>query len=159
VADFTSEPTFGGEVGGLDPNITLIKYKTDLITILDTTVKDSNDVNNFTIDSGVDVNDALWFHIIMVTDADDSHSELRYIDRYDENSADPNVWVDEPFSFTPAASDVVHVMGTGYGGFLYTIWSYIKEGRAPTHIVDTTGGGGSPAGGGVTRYDNLGEDP
>ena len=183
VADHTDEPTFGGEVGGLDPNITLIladtdelqqdwtdggrldllidaiKYKTDLITILDTVVKDSNDPNNFTMEDGVDVNDALWFSVIMVEDADDSHSEVRYIDRYDENSTDPNVWVDEPFSFTPAVGDVVHVMGTDYGGYLYLMWSYLKETRAPTNYIDTTTTGGSPAGAGTLRFDALGEDP
>lgn len=163
VADFTGELTFGGEVGGLDPNITLIladthelqtdwtdggrldllidaiKYKTDLITLLDTTVADGNDANNFTISDGVDVNDALWFHIIIVEDADDSHYEARFIDRYDENSTDPNVWVDEPFSFTPAAGDVVHVMGTGYGGFLYDILRKINQNiGGDVNIIDTT---------------------
>jgi hypothetical protein len=158
VADHTTETSFGGELGTLDPNITLIKYKTDLITILDTSVKDANDANNFTIDAGIDVNDALRYQIIMVEDADDSHYEVRYIDNYDENSTDPNIWVDDPFSFTPATGDIVHVMGTGYGGYLWNIWYRLQTSQAPTHIIDTTGRV-SPGGGGVTRYDAGGDDP
>jgi len=182
VAGFTDELTFGGEVGGLDPNLTLvlaytdelqtdwanggrldllidaIKYKTDLITILDTVVKDANDANNFTIEDGVDVNDAYWFHIITVTDADDSHSELRYIEWYDENSGDPNIWVNEPFSFTPAAGDVVHVMGTAYGGYLYDIMKKLDKTRGVLNVIDTTGTGGLDRAGAI-RIDALGDDP
>ena len=124
--------------GRLDLIWDAIKYKTDLITILDTTVADTNDANNFTLSAGVDVNDALWFHTIMVTDADDSHSELRWIEWYDENSGDPNVWVDEPFSFTPAAGDVVHVLGTGYGGYLYDIMTGVNQTKGTTTIIDAT---------------------
>jgi len=158
-----TETTFGGELGTLDPNITFIladtselqtdwtnggrldllidaiKYKTDLISILDTTVADGNDANNFTLTDGVDVNDALWFHVIIVEDADDSHYEARWIDRYDENSSEPNVWVDESFSFTPAAGDNVHVMGTAYGGYLYDILSASRQGSSVINYIDGTG--------------------
>jgi hypothetical protein len=145
--------------GRLDVIWDAIKYKTDLITIQDTVVKDANDANNFTIEDAIDVNDALWFHIIMVIDADDSHPELRFIDRYDENSTDPNVWVDETFGFTPAAGDVVHIMGTGYGGFLYRIMNNLNQTKGTLNVIDATGGRRIRAVGGVTRIDAMGDDP
>ena len=65
-----------------------------------------------------------------VEDADGNLSkEIRWIDRYDENSADPNVWVDEPFSFTPAVNDVVHIMGTTYGGLRYRIMKNLNQSK------------------------------
>jgi len=163
VADFTGEATFGGEVGGLDPNITLIladsneiqtdqadggrldviwdaiKYKTDLISLVDTVVKDSNDANNFTIEDSTDVNDAYWFLAIIVEDADDNTShEIRWIEQYDENSGDPNVWVDEGFSFTPATGDVVHIMGTCYGGYLYDIKKGLNQTKGFINVINNT---------------------
>jgi hypothetical protein len=159
MATYTTEASFGGEVQQLDPNITLIKYKTDLITILDTSIEDANDANNFTLSAGIDVNEALGFNIIMVTDATDAHSEVRYVyDYYIDEDSDPNVTVDEPFGFTPAAKDVVHIMGTGYGGFLYEMWNYLRSARAPVYIFDSTGGT-SPGSGGVTHYTSTGDDP
>jgi len=178
-ADHTTETTFGGEVGGLDPNITLIladtddletewndggrldllvdaiKYKTDLITILDTTVSDANDANSFTLTDGIDVNDAFWFNIIMVTDADDSHSELRYLDEWLSTRV---VLVDEPFGFTPAVGDVVHIMGTGYGGLLYRIYDFVRKGSVPNYYIDTTTTGASSRQD-VTHFDQTGDDP
>jgi len=164
MAGHTTETTFGGELQTLDPNITLIladtneiqtdqvdggrldviwdaiKYKTDLITLVDTVVKDANDANNFTIEDGTDVNDAYWFMAIIVEDAGGNQSkEIRWIDRYDENSGDPNVWVDEPFSFTPAQNDVVHVMGTCYGGYLDLIYDNIRHSRSVINFIDATG--------------------
>ncbi len=162
VADFTGELTFGGEVGGLDPNLTLvladsneiqtdqedggrldviwdaIKYKTDLITILDTTVADGNDSNNFTISDGRDVNDAHWFASIQVEDADTGLREIRWIEFYDENSGDPNIWVDEPFSFTPASGDKVYIMGTTYGGYLYDIKKAANQSRGVINRINDT---------------------
>ena len=179
VAGHTGETTFGGELGTLDPNITLIladtgelqtdwknggrldllidaiKYKTDLITILDTTVSDANDANSFTLTAGIDVNDALWYNIIMVTDADDSHSEIRYLDEWLSTRV---VLVEQPFGFTPAVGDVVHIMGTGYGGYLYQLYDYIRKGSVPTYYIDTIGSGASNRQG-VTHFDQDGDDP
>ncbi len=180
VADHTGELTFGGEVGGLDPNLTLvladsneiqtdqedggrldviwdaIKYKTDLISLVDTVVKDSNDANNFTIELGADVNDAHWFAAIQVEDADDNLSkEIRWIEFYDENSGDPNIWVDEPFSFTPAVNDVVHIMGTAYGGYLYDILKAANQSRGITNVIDNTRG---PRTTGTTSINIINED-
>jgi len=179
LAGHTTETTFGGELGTLDPNITLIladtgelqtdwknggrldllidaiKYKTDLITILDTTVSDANDANSFTLTAGIDVNDALWYNIIMVTDADDSHSEIRYLDEWLSTRV---VLVEQPFGFTPAVGDVVHIMGTGYGGYLYQLYDYIRKGSVPTYYIDTIGSGASNRQG-VTHFDQDGDDP
>ena len=156
VADHTGETTFGGEVGGLDPNITLIKYKTDLITIHDDTVKTANDANNFIINTGKDANDAFNYHVIMVTDADDSNSELRWISSwYDDGGTDPNVTVDRPFSFTPASGDVVHIMGTSYGGWLLDIYYNLGSSESVYDFRTPTLG----AGGGTTTFNAEDDDP
>lgn len=147
--------------GRLDLLIDLIKYKTDLISLVDTVVKDSNDANNFTIEDGTDVNDAYWFMAVQVEDADDNLSkEIRWINFYDENSGDPNIWVDEPFSFTPAVGDVVHVMGTTYGGFLYRIMKKLDQTKGVLNVIDRTksGTGGLDRAGAI-RIDALGDDP
>ena len=184
MAGHTTETTFGGELQTLDPNITLIladtneiqtdqkdggrldliwdaiKYKTDLITILDTTVKDANDANNFTLSDGIDVNDALWFHTIMVTDADDGHSELRFLEEWYHDGTDPNILVNDPFGFTPASGDVVHVMGTSYDGYLYEMLNWLKLANTPNYYIDaTTTGSGASARQGVTHFDANAEDP
>ena len=142
--------------GRLDVIIDAIKYKTDLITIHDDTVKTANDANNFIINTGKDANDAFNYHVIMVTDADDSNSELRWISSwYDDGGTDPNVTVDRPFSFTPASGDVVHIMGTSYGGWLLDI--YYNSGSEP-FVYDfrppTLG-----AGGGTTTFNAEDDDP
>lgn len=145
--------------GRLDLLIDAIKYKTDLITILDTTVKAGVDANNFTLTAGIDVNDALWFHTIMVTDGDDGHGELRTITDYLHNTgADPNILVDQPFGFTPATGDVVHVMGTDYTGLVYDMWNWLKQSNTPTYFIDATGTGASRRTG-ITHFDASAEDP
>ncbi len=141
--------------GRLDVILDAIKYKTDLISLVDTVVKDANDANNFTIEDGTDVNDAFWFMAIIVEDGDGNTSkEIRWIDRYDENSGDPNVWVDESFSFTPATDDVAHIMGTCYGGYLDTIYNFVRQSRAVVNYIDGTGTGGSES----TQYIKEEED-
>jgi len=181
VASYTTETTFGGEVGGLDPNITLIladtaeiqtdqkdggrldllwdaiKYKTDLISLRDTTVSDANDANSFTLTAGIDVNDAHDYDIIMVTDADDGHSEIRWIWYWASSRV---VIVDRPFGFTPAVGDVVHIMGTGYGGWLVDI--LIRSSQNPETVYDfrpPTLGGGTGGTGGTGRLNVDDEDP
>ncbi len=49
--------------------------------------------------------------------------------------------MDESFSFTPATGDVVHVMGTCYGGYLDTIYNMAKQSRAVINYIDGTGSG------------------
>ena len=142
--------------GRLDLIWDAIKYKTDLITILDTTVKAGNDANNFTLNAGHDVNDSLWFHTIMVIDADDSHPEMRTITDYLHNTgSDPNIVVDQPFGFTPTAGDVVHIMGTDYTGLIYDMWNWLRQSGAPIYYINTAGSRQ-----GVTHFDpTTGEDP
>jgi len=111
VADFTAEDEFGGEVGGLDPNITEIKAITDIFYTLDTTVAGPNDANNFTITAGIDANDVYEGMMISVQDAGDSHWETRMIDVYQVGR---DVTVDYPFSFTPAAGDLVYIWNIMY---------------------------------------------
>jgi hypothetical protein len=77
----------------------------------------------------------------MVEDADDSHSELRYITEWNSTRV---LVVDEPFSFTPAGGDNVWIMGVDYGGFLYDI---------------TNRRGASGGAGGTSYYDAGGDDP
>jgi len=155
LADTNEIQTWWANGGRLDLLIDAIKYKTDLITILDTTVSDANDANSFTLTAGIDVNDALWYNIIMVTDADDSHSEIRYLDEWLSTRV---VLVEQPFGFTPAVGDVVHIMGTGYGGYLYQLYDYIRKGSVPTYYIDTIGSGASNRQG-VTHFDQDGDDP
>jgi hypothetical protein len=92
----------------------------------------------------------------MVTDADDSHSELRYIYRWVD---DKELIVDVPFGFTPAVGDVVHIMGTGYGGFFDLLFEYIRRLRITTYYNDYTPSAGVSPGAGVTNYDQMGDDP
>lgn len=156
VADFAAEAEFGGELGGLDPNLTAvladtdelqtdwtdggrldtildaIKAMTDLIAIVDTTVASPNDANNFTITAGLDVNDAYDWNLIMVEDAGDSHSEVRWIEDWQTGR---EIYVDEPFGFVPAAGDKVWIMGTSYGGYLYEVMSALKLSSIPTYYI------------------------
>jgi hypothetical protein len=135
-ADHTTETSFGGELGTLDPNITLIladtgelqtdhadggrldliwdaiKAHTDLLPVVTTTVSDANDANSFTLTAGKASTDAYYGHVIMVEDADDSNRELRCITYWSSGRV---VEVDFPFSFTPAVGDNVYIW-TGYLG-------------------------------------------
>ena len=137
----TSSGTFGEIVQDANDNVTSIledtgttlpslindvnNYISDLTILLETTVKDANDANNFTLTAGPDVNDAYYYHTIRVEDANDSHSELRYIADWEYDGSDPNITVDFPFSFTPAAGDKVWVLGNTYGGLLQWIYNKI----------------------------------
>jgi hypothetical protein len=142
--------------GRLDLLIDGIKAMTDLIAIVTTTIAGPNDANTFTITAGRDANDAYWFHAIMVQDATDGHSEVRWIEEY---SVGRIVVVDTPFSFTPAAADKVWILGVTYGGLLYDIRSLIQVFRAPIYYQHQTGTGATGGAGGTTRYDASGEDP
>lgn len=153
VADHTGELTFGGEVGGLDPNITLIKAKTDLITIIDTTIAVSDTNESFTLTDGIAVDDAWNGSIIMIQDADDSHWELRIVEDWTSAKV---VTVERPMGFVPAIADVVHVMGTAYVG---DIWDVVRRIPFTTNYIDTITPGGAGTPGTVRRYDASGDDP
>jgi len=130
--------------------VNAIKAMTDLITILDTTVADDNDANSFTLTDGIDANYALDFHLIMVQDADDSHYEMRFNWYW---SSDKVVVLDRPLSFTPAVGDVVHIMGTSYGGWLRDA---VENGTTPPVVIDRRASAG---GGGTTTLNAEDEDP
>lgn len=106
VADFTEEDEFGGEVGGLDPNLTDLKRVIDDTYTLYTTVAGPNDANNFTLTAGIDANDVYEGMMIAVEDAGDSHWEVRMIYDYEVGR---DVRVDIPFHFSPAAADKVYI--------------------------------------------------
>jgi len=83
---------------------------TDLLT---TTVAVANSTTQFTLTAGPDGNDAYINHSIIVTDANaSSYPEVRKIVSY--VGATKTVMVDLPFSFTPAAGDVVAIPRAGY---------------------------------------------
>ena len=177
LAGHTTETTFGGELGTLDPNITLIladtnelqtdqkdggrldliwdaiKAVTDKLPMITTTVSDANDANSFTLTAGVAVADAYNGVIISIQDADDGHWEPRMV--YDWTAAKV-VIVDIPLGFTPAAGDVVVLWNVGY----FPIDVYDNQLVAPPPGVITvdrtagvTGGGGTPT------FDVFDNDP
>jgi hypothetical protein len=111
VTDHTTEANFGGELGGIDPNVTAIKAITDILPALQTTVASPNDVNNFTITAGLDANDVYEGSLISVQDAGDSHWETRLIVQYEVGR---DVTVDQDFGFTPAGSDEVVIWNNAY---------------------------------------------
>lgn len=174
VADFTGEMTFGGDVGGLDPNLTLvladtdelqtdwtdggrldllidaIKAITDLLPVVTTTVSVSDDANSFTCTAGKASTDAYYGHVIMVEDADDSNRELRCIEYW---SSARVVEVDFPFSFTPEVGDNVWIW-TGYLGDLLEAMDRSNSG---IYLFDNRPG--TTRGQGMTVFTASGEDP
>uniref|UniRef100_A0A6M3JFF7 Uncharacterized protein n=1 Tax=viral metagenome TaxID=1070528 RepID=A0A6M3JFF7_9ZZZZ len=178
VASYTTETTFGGEVGGLDPNLTFvladtaelqtdwtnggrldlildaIRAITDILPALSTTVATPNDMNNFILTAGVAVADAYNGMTLYIRDADDSHWESRLIIDW---AANRTIDVDEPFGFVPAAADLAYIWGQPY--FPMDIWDAlpIPLPKPETTVVNlripATGGG---AGGTKTLdYSNL----
>lgn len=132
----------------------------NLIQLEETTVKDANDPNNFTINGGIDANDVFWYSLIQVEDADDLHREERLIFDYTFDGTDPNITVDEPFSFPPAVGDRVWIVGTGYiGTILDDIWQNLLHARGVLNVIDDTKGAGTSVIMGVTRIDAQGDDP
>ena len=73
----------------------------------------------------------------MVEDADDSHFELRFNWNWASTKV---VYVDRAFGFTPAVGDVVHIMGTSYGGWLREM---LESGNKSPVVIDrrTSAGG------------------
>jgi len=92
------------------------------IYALDTTVAEANSTNQFTLTDGVQNDNAYFSCLISVRDTNDSHYELRFITSY--TGATRTVIVDLPFTFTPAAGDVVHILETGYIRVPYKYWPY-----------------------------------
>lgn len=130
VADHVAELTFGGELGGLDPNLTLVKFITDRLIVLDTTVADTNDANSFDITAGIDANDVYNWHLIRVTDATDGHAEVRWIELY---SSGREVFVDRAFGFTPDTGDEVQIMSTSYAGWLFEMLESLQISKIPVY--------------------------
>lgn len=156
VADTNELQTDWTNGGRLDLILDGIKAMTDLMAIVTTTVATVTDGNEFTITAGEDVNDAYWMNAIMVEDATDAHSEVRWIDEYVTSRS---VLVDEPFSFTPAPGDKVWIMGTTYGGFLQQILSGLDASKAPIYYFKETDSGGSGGAGDTSYYQSDGTDP
>lgn len=154
VADHTGETTFGGEVGGLDPNITLIKAVTDIIFAVSTTVSDANDANSFTLTAGAAVEDAYEGMVIVVQDAGDSHYEARAVKEWSSGRV---VVVDEKYAFTPAVSDNVWIVNVSYPGFIGKIWDIIRRLPRVVNVYDTTGT--TTRGRGSILIDPFGDDP
>ncbi len=179
VADHTAELTFGGEVGGLDPNITLIladtdelqqdwtdggrldllldaiKAVTDVIFAQVTTVSDANDANSFTVTAGAAVEDAYEGMVIIVQDAGDSHFEARAVKTWTSGRV---VVVDEKYAFTPAVSDNVWIVNVAYPGFIGKIWDIIQRIPRVVNVYDFSGSGGTQ-GRGTIMIDAMGDDP
>jgi hypothetical protein len=142
----------------LQSDVTDIKAMTDLIAVVTTTVADANDPNTFTLTAGIDVNDAYAYNVVMVEDADDSHREIRYIADWLSTRV---LVVDHPFTFTPAVSDNVWIMGTDYGGYLYQLLFNTQAASAPIYYFHETPASGATEGAGGTTYfyDQSGADP
>ena len=131
VSAHATETTFGGELGGLDPNLTLVladtgelqtdwtnggrldllldavKAITDRLVLVTTTVASATDANDFVLSAGTDVNDIYEGCTITVLDATDGHYESRLIEDWSDGAL--AVTVDEPLGFTPAAADSVWI--------------------------------------------------
>ena len=141
IADTNELQTDWADGGRLDLLIDAIKAMTDLIAIHTTAVSASDDAGSFTVAAGITVADAINFHIIAVQDADDSHWELRWIEDW---TAARIVTVETSFGFTPAIGDAVHVMGTGYGGWLKYIRDHLVRDTSVFDFRSSAGGGGTP---------------
>lgn len=109
-----------------------------LDALVNTTIATATDANDFTLTAGQDVNDAYWMAAVMVQDANDGHSEVRWINRYVTSRA---VTVDEPFSFTPAPGDLVWVLDL-YGGLIQRLRTLLDTASVPTFYIDDRHNGG-----------------
>jgi hypothetical protein len=107
VSAHTTETTFGGELGGLDPNLAAVKAIVDRLVLVTTTVASATDANDFVLSAGTDVNDIYEGCTITVLDVTDGHYESRLIEDWSEGAL--AVTVDEPLGFTPAAADSVWI--------------------------------------------------
>jgi hypothetical protein len=159
VADYTDEPTFGGEVGGLDPNITLIKAVTDILQAVNETVASVTDANTFVIThvgDVNDVNDAYNGMTCYLQDATTGDWESRLIIDWETGY---EVTVDEPFTFTPEAGDAVIFWATSY--FPMDIWDSlpIPLPQPSSTLIDNRATRPSGGVGGTVTINWMGEDP
>ncbi len=136
--------------------LALIKAKTDLITILSTTVSVADDANTFTVTAGTTDPNALDWHTVMVIDADDSHPELRTLVDW---TAGRVITVDRPFGFTPANGDIVNVMGSNYDGLLTTLMYLLTRIGNAVYVFDQTPDRSGAGLGTSTTWDATGDDP
>ena len=157
VAAHTTETTFGGEVGGLDPNLTLaladtnelqtdwknggrldllldaVKAITDRLVLVTTTVASATDANDFVLTAGTDVNDIYEGATITVLDVTDGHYESRLITSWSEGAR--AITVDKPLGFTPVNGDGVWIWSVGY--FPPNVYNGLPLPRVPeTLIID-----------------------
>jgi hypothetical protein len=141
----------------LDLILDAIKAMTDLMAVQTTTIAsvDANDPNErFTLTEGKGANDVYTNMALMVEDATDSHSEVRWIAEY---STGREVLLDEPLSFTPEAADKAWILGPVYGGWMQSILENLNESRSPIYIYPRAGT--SSGGGNVTHFLQDGTDP
>lgn len=78
---------------------------------LATTVATANTASSFTLTAGEPTADAYNNMVVMVQDADDDHWETRHVSDW---TAGRVITVSTAFSFMPAVSDVVWIMGPAY---------------------------------------------
>jgi hypothetical protein len=92
------------------------------IYALDTTVAAGSTTSTFTLTAGIQNDDAYNWCIISIKDANDDHYEIRYVVDYAGTTR--TITVDLPFTFTPAASDIVHILETAYIRNPFKGWPY-----------------------------------
>jgi len=89
---------------------TIITNTTGLGTAVSTTIASATNEQIFVLTAGKTSINAYLYHVITVTDADDSNVENRLIVGY---TAGRQIMTDRPFSFEPTAADVATIsMGT-----------------------------------------------
>lgn len=87
-------------------------HAVETVHSVDALVVSATDASQFIIDTGVANNDAFNGMLCIVQDLTDDHHETKRITDY--IGATKEVFVDRAFSFTPAAGDYVHIIGTSY---------------------------------------------
>lgn len=112
VADFTVETTFGGELGGLDPNLTSVHAVSTAMLADSGTLAAVASPNEVTLaNTAQDANDAYTGMLLVLRDATDSEYETRYIEDYNSSRV---AFVDQDFSFTPTTADSYWVWTINY---------------------------------------------
>ena len=153
----TTETSFGGELGGLDPNLALVladtaelqgdwtnggrldllldavKAITDRLVLVTTTVASATDANDFVLTAGTDVNDIYEGATITVLDVTDGHYESRFITAWSDGAR--AITVDKPLGFTPVNGDGAWIWSVGY--FPPNVYNGLPLPRVPeTLIID-----------------------
>ena len=183
LSSYTGEANFGGELQQLDPNLTLvladtddlqtwwadggrldllvdaIKAVTDILQAVNETVVSATDANTFVIThvgDVNDVNDAYTGMTVYVQDATTGDWESRLIIDWETGY---EVTVDEPFTFTPEAGDVVVIWGQGY--FPMDIWDSLPLPlpQPSSTLIDNRVTRPSGGVGGTVTLNYMGDDP